>query len=535
MSDSIRHKAEALLRDDYPLEDLVKDKDLPKILHELRVHQIELELQNEELIRTQQELATAQKKYFDLYNFAPVGYFTLDRLGVILDLNLIGAEILGREKGRLINKPMLPHLSSEARPIFFHHLDVVFETQTRQSCELSFKNLAGAKTYFLAESVVAQDSNGQSVCRMVMTDITWRKQAEKALRKGEERFRIALLNSPVFVTEQDKSLRYIWIHNAHRTFSTADVIGKTDAILFSDVDAAMLTSLKRQALDTGQMVRREIKVTLNAEPRYYDLTIEPAYDGLGHQLSGVLCAYVDITHVKEVEDALRASADELKRSNAELEQFAYVASHDLQEPLRMISGYVQLLERRYKGQLDPDADEFIFYAVDGAKRMQSLIHDLLALSRIGRRERTLSEVDFNRLIEQVLINLQVTIEQSQAKVTYEPLPTLIVDPTQLTQLFQNLIGNAIKFCGDALPEVYISARQQDDHWLFSVQDNGIGVPPDQQERIFMIFQRLHGRGEYPGTGIGLAICKKIVERHGGTIWVEAQPNQGSIFYFTIPL
>lgn len=201
----------------------------------------------------------------------------------------------------------------------------------------------------------------------------------------------------------------------------------------------------------------------------------------------------------------------------------------------MISGYVQLLERRYKGQLDPDADEFIFYAVDGAKRMQSLIHDLLALSRIGRRERTLSEVDFNQLIEQVLINLQVTIEQSQAKVTYEPLPKLVVDPTQLTQLFQNLIGNAIKFCGDALPEVYISARQQDDHWLFSVQDNGIGVPPDQQDRIFMIFQRLHGRGEYPGTGIGLAICKKIVERHGGTIWVEAQPNQGSIFYFTIPL
>ncbi|MCB0168751.1 MAG: ATPase, partial [Anaerolineae bacterium] len=181
------------------------------------------------------------------------------------------------------------------------------------------------------------------------------------------------------------------------------------------------------------------------------------------------------------------------------------------------------------------ADEFIFYAVDGAKRMQSLIHDLLALSRIGRRERVVSEVDFNQLIEQVLINLQVTIEQSQATVAYDSLPTLVVDPTQMTQLLQNLIGNAIKFCGDALPEVRISAQKQADHWLFSVRDNGIGIPPAQQDRIFMIFQRLHGRGEYPGTGIGLAICKKIVERHGGVIWVESAPDQGSIFYFTIPL
>ncbi|MCB0207774.1 MAG: PAS domain S-box protein [Anaerolineae bacterium] len=533
MSQSIRHKAEALLREDYALEDLVKDKDLPKILHELRVHQIELELQNEELRRTQQELTATQKKYFDLYNFAPVGYFTLDQRGVIIDLNLVGAEMLGREKGRLINKPMLPHLSPEARPVFFHHLDVVFETNARQSCELSLKNLGGSKTYFLAESVLAQTGDGHPLCRMVMTDITWRKQAEQALRKSEERFRIALLNSPVFVSEQDRNLRYIWLHNSQRSFSTDDIIGKTDAFLFSEDDAKMLNDLKNQALDSGQMIRQEVNVTIHDRMRYYDLTIEPAYDVM-NQVTGVLCAYVDITQIKEGEAALRASAEELKRSNAELEQFAYVASHDLQEPLRMIAGYVQLIERRYQGQLDSDADEFIYYAVDGAKRMQRLIHDLLALSRIGRKEQKLSQIDCNELLEQVLINLQVTIEDNEAKVTWDALPTLRGDSTQLGQLFQNLIVNAIKFQSDTSPIVHISASRQETAWMFAVQDNGIGIPPDQQDRIFMIFQRLHSRGEYPGTGIGLAICKKIVERHGGTIWVESRSGQGSKFQFTIP-
>ncbi|MCB0194104.1 MAG: PAS domain-containing protein [Anaerolineae bacterium] len=533
MSQSIRHKAEALLRADYALEDLVKDKDLPKILHELRVHQIELELQNEELLRTQQELTATQKKYFDLYNFAPVGYFTLDQHGVIIDLNLVGAEMLGREKGRLINKPMLPHLSPEARPIFFHHLDVVFETQSRQSCELSLKNLAGSKTYFLAESVVAQTGDEHPLCRMVMTDITWRKQAEQALRKSEERFRVALLNSPVFVSEQDRNLRYIWIHSSQRSFSTGEIIGKTDAFLFSEADAQLLSDLKNQALESGQMIRQEVNVTINNKPRYYDLTIEPAYDVM-NQVTGVLCAHVDITQIKEVEAALRASAEELKRSNAELEQFAYVASHDLQEPLRMIAGYVQLIERRYKGQLDSDADEFIYYAVDGAKRMQRLIHDLLALSRIGRKEQKLAQIDCNQLLEQVLINLQVAIEDNEATITRDILPTLNGDSTQLGQLLQNLIVNAIKFQSDSSPVIHISAKQQKTVWEFTVQDNGIGIPADQQDRIFMIFQRLHSRGEYPGTGIGLAICKKIVERHGGTIWVESQSGQGSTFHFTIP-
>ncbi|MBD1914758.1 MULTISPECIES: response regulator [Cyanophyceae] len=224
---------------------------------------------------------------------------------------------------------------------------------------------------------------------------------------------------------------------------------------------------------------------------------------------------------------------ELARSNAELQQFAYIASHDLQEPLRMVTSYLQLLERRYKGQLDPDADDFIQFAVDGALRMRTLINDLLTYSRIGTRGHAFQLTSCNAAVEQAIANLQLAIEESGAVVTYPDLPQLQADPTQLIQLFQNLISNAIKFRGEAPVRVAIAVSQMEDAWLFSVQDNGIGLDPQYADQIFVIFQRLNNRTHYPGTGIGLAVCKKIVERHGGKIWVEAALDQGATFYFTM--
>lgn len=243
--------------------------------------------------------------------------------------------------------------------------------------------------------------------------------------------------------------------------------------------------------------------------------------------------FSDISAYREAQEALSKRTEELARSNKELEQFAYVASHDLQEPLRMVASFTQLLSRRYKGKLDADADEFIHYAVDGATRMQTLINDLLAYSRIGSRIKPFEPVNLNSVLQRALANLHVAIEESQAKVDYDELPDTHGDITQLTQLFQNLIGNAVKFRGEPAPEIAIKVSDADKYWRISVQDNGIGIAPEFFERIFVIFQRLHNKEDYPGTGIGLSICKKIVERHGGQIEVKSERGQGATFIFTL--
>ncbi len=235
---------------------------------------------------------------------------------------------------------------------------------------------------------------------------------------------------------------------------------------------------------------------------------------------------------RQAEEDLARKVDELARSNADLEQFAYVASHDLQEPLRMVTAYTQLLAERYRGKLDENADKFIAYAADGAQRMQVLIRDLLAFSRVGGKEAP-GSVDCNAVMKDVLQALAAAIEESAAVVRHGELPVVWADRTQVAQVFQNLIGNAIKFRGKEPPTVSVQAEQAGQQWQFSVSDNGIGIAPEYAENVFVVFQRLHGRGEYPGNGIGLAICKKIVEHNGGKIWVESQAESGSTFKFTL--
>jgi light-regulated signal transduction histidine kinase (bacteriophytochrome) len=241
----------------------------------------------------------------------------------------------------------------------------------------------------------------------------------------------------------------------------------------------------------------------------------------------------EVVNRTKAEDELIKTLEELKRSNEEVQRFAYVASHDLQEPLRMVASYVQLLERRYKDKLDSDANDFINFAVEGTKRMQNLINDLLVYSKVHSRATPMQTVDLEVVLNTVRANLAIAIQENGAEITHDQLPPVVADETQITQVFQNLISNAIKFHGKEPPRIHIGAQKQDNQWIFAVADNGIGIDPKYFERIFVIFQRLHGP-EYPGTGAGLSITKRIIERHGGRIWVKSTPGSGSTFYFSLP-
>jgi PAS domain S-box-containing protein len=258
-------------------------------------------------------------------------------------------------------------------------------------------------------------------------------------------------------------------------------------------------------------------------------------------LKGLYIVITDLSEHKHHEELkilhyqLKKTVDELKRSNNELQQFAYAASHDLQEPLRMITSFSQLLERRYKDRLDKDAEEFIEFILQGAQSMKHLIDDLLIYAKVTMNPKEFEQVDFENVLNVVQSNLSVSIEENNATITHDPLPNVFADDSQMIQVFQNLIGNAIKFKGKNKPKIHISVQKCENEWKFALEDNGIGIDPENQEKIFEVFNRLHTREEYPGTGVGLSICQKIVERHFGQIWAESELGKGTTFYFTIPV
>ena len=375
-----------------------------RVLHELRVHQIELEMQNEELRRTQEELEVSRLRYFDLYDLAPVGYFTLSEQGMILEANLTVAKLLGVARGALVKQPLSRFILPEDQDIHYYHHKTLLETGGPQAWELRVLKKDAAPFWVRVEATTAQDADGASVCRAVVSDITESKQAERAL----------------------------------------------------------------------------------------------------------------------------------KTTNTELREFAYALTHDLQEPLRMVVNFSQLLAREQVGKLGEDADKYISYSVQGALRIEALLQSLLNYWEVTERDgNRLSRVDCNHVLSMALLSLQTAIQQSGATVTSAPLPVAVANEVMLTQLFQNLIGNSIKYRGTATPTIHISAARTAEGWSFSVRDNGIGIDPADADFVFGMFKRLHGK-DIPGTGIGLALCRKVVERHGGRIWVESEAGQGAVFQFTIP-
>jgi PAS domain S-box-containing protein len=385
-----------------------------------------------------------------------------------------------------------------------------------------------------ARGKVYRDQTGKAArLTGVCWDVTDRKRTEELSQQLA-----AIIESaadPIMSTDLDGTIRS-WNAGAAELFGYRgdEMIGRSVTVLIpdrllEDEHRVVEQVVHGEQVELFDTIRRKKDGTLVP----VSLRISPIKDSNGH-IVGASTIVRDITEQKRIEEQRRLLVVDLERSNLELEQFASVASHDLQEPLRMVSSYTQLLEQRYTDKLDDTAREFIAYAVDGAKRMQRLINDLLEFSRVGTRGKSPVAVDANVVLSAVRANLSVAIEAAGARVTNEELPTVVADQTQLSQLLQNLIGNAIKFHGTKPPCIHIAASERPAEWIFTVRDNGIGIEPEYFDRIFAIFQRLHGVSEYPGTGIGLAVCKRIAERHGGRIWVESDPGNGSIFSFSLP-
>lgn len=368
-------------------------------------------------------------------------------------------------------------------------------------------------------------------------DLTERRRIEDALREEELKVSTLLDNTVDFVSVVDPDGRFRYVNRSATKIlglNVPDAIGRSafDFIHPDDRSSTMesFAGWLRDHATNASWENRQISV--KGEVHHMLWTIMPRY--VNGSLESIWSIARDITEQKRAEVALKELNENLSRSNKELEQFAYVASHDLQEPLRMVASYTQLLAQRYEGRLDQKADKYIGYAVDGAKRMQELINDLLAYSRVGTRGVPLNPVDCNEVVADVMKSLEKTIRENEAEVVVEELPKVMADSTQLGQVFQNLISNAVKFHGDRTPKIELTAWREGDNWEICVADNGIGIDPQFHERIFIIFQRLHERGRYSGSGIGLAIVKKIVERHGGTIRIESSAGKGTRFIFTIP-
>ncbi|NLX08752.1 MAG: PAS domain-containing protein [Chloroflexi bacterium] len=459
--------------------------------------------------------------------------------GRIQYVNRRAADFGGWQPDEMVGYPathfMSPQLADQVLPLY----DKAVATGQIHSGEAIVELPSGTHTIIITCVPIHDEQSGQVRQVLGIThDVTERQQSRHTLQNS-----LTLAESIISAAHEALLVLTDDLHVQQANAAFYDLLKLSPAEverqpLFELGDSAwdipeLRASLERLRANGTEL--RNLEIT-HAFPQVGLLTLQlnarplPPYNG-GKLL---LVAINNITEVKQAENRLVRYSEELARSNYDLEQFAYVASHDLQEPLRIIVSYLNLLQQRYSGRLEADADEFIGYAVDGAQRLQALIGDLLAYARIDHEGQQFEPVDLHRVLERVLANLDSRIRESGASITSSRLPTLLADEQQMVQLFQNLIDNAIKFRRDEPPRIHIQAEQNYEGWLFAVQDNGIGVSAEDALKLFALFARLHSRVNYPGTGLGLAICRKVVERHGGHIWLEPQGEHGTIFYFTLP-
>jgi PAS domain S-box-containing protein len=492
---------------------------------------------------------------------SPNAIYVKDKEGCYRLMNTPGASLFNKSVEEIIGQDDTAFLPPEVAALVKANDSKILANGTCEILEETIFVQGEWRTYLATKSVYRDSSGNIEGLVGFSRDITRLKQAQEALQQAnaqleqkveartaelvqanaalaesEQRLRLFIENAPSAIAMFDCQMRYLAVSRRWLTdysLGEQDIIGRSHYEVFPSIPERW--KQEYQSVLDGEIVKCEEDSFQQTDGRtdWLRYELHPWYNSTG-EVGGIIMFMEVITFRKEAERKLQLANAELTRSNQELEQFAYVASHDLREPLRKIKSYTELLDENYQGQLDAKADKYITYIVDGTVRMQNLITDLLTYSRVGKGDVKQEPVALGTVLEQTLTDLSSTIEENSALVTVKPLPTVKANPTQMVQLFQNLIANALKFRREATPEIHVEAQLQDDRWLICVRDNGIGIKPQYLERIFEIFQRLHSRDKYPGTGIGLAICRKIVKSHGGSIWVESEPGLGTTFYFSLP-
>jgi PAS domain S-box-containing protein len=493
--------------------------------------------------RMEEALRESEEKFRNLFDNAMEGVYQTTPEGRLISANMA----LARMFDYASPEEMINTITDLASQIYANQDDrkiavgIFRETGFIKDFECRMRRKDGSIFWASYNGRFTKTPDGIPCFEGFILDITGRKRKEIELHESEGRYRTLVENIPQKIFMKDRNCRWLSINeNFARDLGIRpeEVVGKMDTDLFTPELAAKYHADDVRIMETGQTEELEERYFQEDKETWVN-TIKTPVRGANGEIVGLLGVFWDITERKRTQEALNKTAADLERSNKELEQFAYVASHDLQEPLRMVSSYTQLLEQRYMDKLDQDAKDFIGYAVDGANRMQRLIQDLLEYSRVTTRGQSLAPLDSHAALGEAVKNLKVTIQETGALVTNNDLPIVLGDHTQVVQVFQNLIGNGIKFQRSGVaPRIHISAENDslDSRFrVFKVSDNGIGIEPRHFVRLFEIFQRLHSKKEYPGTGIGLALCKRIVERHGGRIWVESEPGKGSSFLFTLPV
>jgi PAS domain S-box-containing protein len=484
---------------------------------------------------------------------------TIDKKGTIVTINHACRQMFGYQDGELLGKNvkiLMPSPYHEEHDGYLKNYNQTGEKKIIGSGREVIGLRKNGTTFPIELSVSENIIKDYSSYTGFIRDISYRKEADEKLTSQKEYYETLIhnLNVPAFILDTEHKV-VIWNKACEQmTGLNADaVIGTSghwrgfyneERPLLSDIvldqsyeliDKFYEIEIENSFIEGGRQIQNWCPMPIKGKPLYLAIDAGPIYDKQG-KLVAIVQVLKDITKLKETQDELEHRQFALERSNEELQQFAYIASHDLQEPLRMVSSFTQLLKDRYKTKLDDQANEFIDFAVDGAKRMQSLIQDLLLLSRVDRKPVPFEQCDANEIYEKAILNLKVSIEETNSELSCDNLPTIYGDRIQLIQLFQNLIGNAVKYRDpDKKNKIHFSSEKQNEFWRFYVKDNGIGIAPEYFDNIFVIFKRLHTKHEYSGTGIGLALCKKIVERHGGEIGLESSLGEGTTFFFTLPL